>query len=96
MLNVTIFTNIKKEILKFLIILIKNGFFTATIKHRAELSIQYIKNNIFSKSPTHPYRGWYGQGYTGDMMILDGRSNDNWHKARQYYWLQTECKVERK
>lgn len=73
-----------------------NGFFTSKILPRAELAIEYIKNSVFAKNPIQPYKGWYGQGYTGDMMILDGRNKGKWHKARQYYWLQTECEVEKK
>ncbi|MDO5656396.1 MAG: hypothetical protein Q4G27_09685 [Flavobacteriaceae bacterium] len=75
---------------------VDSDIFNRNYKSRIDKLRNYIEQYIFSSTPRQKYKGWYGQGYWGDMMIIDGRDNGKWHKARQYYWLQLSGRVSKK
>lgn len=55
---------------------------------------EFMEKNIFCQQPQTYYLGWHNQGNRADLNINNGRDNRMWDKARQYYWLQKQCRVE--
>lgn len=55
----------------------------------------FCEQKIFTKLPKSKYKNWEGQGYWRDMNIVDGRYDRIWEKARQYFWLQKDCQVDK-
>ncbi len=62
---------------------VESNIFKRNYKSKIDKLKKYIEEKIFSKHPKQKYKGWVGQGYWGDMLIIDGRDQGKWHKARQ-------------
>lgn len=75
---------------------VDSKIFKNNYKDRIDKLKKYIETEVFIDKPKQKYKGWYGQGYWGDMLIIDGRDKGKWHKARQYYWLQLKGEVSKK
>ncbi|WP_267404860.1 MULTISPECIES: hypothetical protein [unclassified Chryseobacterium] len=65
-------------------------------RQQAQEYCKFIDEKILCENPKTKYLGWHGQGNNvADMQINDG-INGQWETARQYYWLQKQCKVQEK
>lgn len=71
----------------------KSEHFTKYYKMIKQYS-NFIDEKIFCNNPQTNYLKWHNQGNRHDININTGRDNRMWDKARQYYFLQKQCKVE--
>ena len=75
---------------------VDSKIFKNNYKSKIDILKDFIEKFMFISNPKQKYKGWYGQGDWADMLIIDGRDNGKWHKARQYWFLQLKGEVTKK
>jgi hypothetical protein len=70
----------------------KNGWIKTVATPRAQRMVTQVEE-MFTAPESNPYKGWEGQGNLADF---NNESNDDvyWKRARAYFWLQQEHKVD--
>ena len=75
---------------------VDSNIFKNNYKLKIDTLKVFIEKFMFISNPKQKYKGWYGQGDWADMLIIDGRDNGKWHKAREYWFLQLTGEVTKK